>query len=229
MQQQDAFEILKTAQATKVGKGGGTIEYQLGRPRSGGDLHVRVTKNVGKGGYFGKGWVRARNLEEAIRDASEDGGGCFSSRDLGNGTASRCRNDPPFLAAVLLAEGLAVRCEQKPSKFRPSGTPFSEWEARATSPLAGSEWPEFVREQPPAAPTETPAEGAGTVAPSQEPEATGGAPETSPEGRTEPQESPGAAVDGPTRVETAPNAVDKPKPARRRGRRRTAAQPGAAP
>ena len=229
MQQQDAFEILKTAQAQKVGKGGGEIEYQLGRPRSGGDLHVRVTKNVSRGGYFGRGWVRARNLEEAIRDAAEDGGGCFSSRDLGNGIASRCRNDPPFLAAVLLAEGLAVRCEQKPSKFRPSGTTFSEWEARATAPLAGSEWPEFVREEPPAAPTETPAKGAGMVAPSQEPDGAEAAPEAPPEDRTEPPRIPSNVVDGPALAETAPDVIDKPKPARRRGRRKAAAQPGAAP
>ena len=229
MQQQDAFEILKTAQAPKVGRGGGTIEYQLGRPRSGGDLHVRVTKNVGKGGYFGKGWVRARNLEEAIRDAVEDGGGCFPSKALAGGIASRCRNDPPFLAAVLLAEGLTARCEPQPHKFRPSGTSFREWEAAVAGRLEESEWPEFVREQQPAAPTETPPRSAEMADQPTGSEATEDAPGVPPEGLTEPPGRQGTAVDEPTRAETAPDVIDKPKPARRRGRRRAPAQPGAAP
>ena len=208
--QQDAFEILKTAQAMKVGKGGGTIEYQLGRPRSGGDLHIRVTKNVGGGGYFGKGWIRARNLEAAIRDAVDDGGGCFSSRALADGIASRCRNDPPFLAAVLLAEELTVRCEPQPHKFRPSEISFREWEELVANGSA-SEGPD--QEQ-------SPTEEAGVTATTHGPDATREVPEVSPEGRTEGLGGQGAAA--------APGS-NGPKPARRRGRRRAAAQTGEAP
>ena len=218
--QQDAFEIIKTAIAQKVGRGGGTIEYQIGRPRSGGDVHIRVTKNVDKGGYFGKGWVRAGNLEEAMKDAVEEGNGCFSSKGLSNGTASRCRNDPPFLAAVLLVEGLTVRCEQMPHKFRPSGTSFREWEAAVIDRFTKSNDQVRKPEQPPATSREPQADDGDSAVHATAPDTTGA--ESKP-----PPVDPVLANDGQSLTDS--DAPDQPKKPRRRGRRKAAAIPGAKP
>ena len=217
--QQDAFEILKTAIAQKVGRGGGTIEYQIGRPRSGGDVHIRVTRNVDRGGYFGRGWVRAGNLEEAMRDAVKEGDGCFSSKGLANGTASRCRNDPPFLAAVLLAEGLTARCEQMPHKFRPSGTSFREWEVAVIDSYAESNDQASKPEQPPATSQEPQADGSDGAVPKPTSETT--KVESKP-----PPVDPVIENGGPALTDTHP---EQPKKPRRRGRRKAAAIPGAKP
>lgn len=123
--QQDDFKILKEASAEKVGRSRGLISYQLGRQPGGDDIHIRITKN-NSGGYFGKAWVPAKDLIDAAENASKHDG-CFPSRALQGAMSSRCNNDPPFFAAVLLAEKLSSRCPENPSKFRLAGTSVDDW------------------------------------------------------------------------------------------------------
>ncbi|MGJ0484805.1 MAG: hypothetical protein ACR65R_09755 [Methylomicrobium sp.] len=112
------IRILKIASCPSITKKS-TLTYQIGCTPEGA-IHLRVYANSAAG-FFSQEWVPWQAIDEAL----SQGGGEFTSLVLQPMFRGKSMNNPAFLLAVLLSEGLVgpapgkQRCHQKlnPDRF----------------------------------------------------------------------------------------------------------------
>ena len=84
-----------------------------------GRAYIRVNGNSG-GGFFSKEWVTLENIESVLGAIPDDKP--ISSFNLEPMFTNHSANNPGFMAAVLLKEGLLVRQPGKRRHFAFTGT-----------------------------------------------------------------------------------------------------------
>ena len=113
---------LKSAEAQKLGRNGGSISYLILSDMDRQQLYVSVIANDG-GGYFSNEIARFDGIEACMpADHTQP----FPAKALIPAFVSRSANQPSFCAALLRAEGLTAAAEGKPHLHQIVGV-WSDW------------------------------------------------------------------------------------------------------
>ena len=97
------IRILKVGSCESV-SGKSTLTYHIGGSPDG-DIHLRVHANTAAG-FFSQEWVPLQSIDQAL-------GSHFTSSALQPLFTGKSQNNPAFMLAVLLREGLVVRATDK--------------------------------------------------------------------------------------------------------------------
>ena len=116
------FIKLKTADATKLGRNGGSVTYVILCDSDRKHIFLSVVGNSG-GGYWSREEVGLDAVEKCL---PEDRNQPLSAKSLAVAFISRSSNNPSFCAAVLRAEGLLGPVEGKPYLHQVAGD-WSLW------------------------------------------------------------------------------------------------------
>ncbi|MBF0588302.1 MAG: hypothetical protein HQL53_04165 [Magnetococcales bacterium] len=110
---------VKTSTAGKLGRDGGGVRYELGIAEGDNGMpsvQVRMVENIDSKGVYGRSWVAVSGLIKAAKDGTGKDG-TFASSALFSACPSRSRNDPSFMAAILVQEGLVERAPEHRLRF----------------------------------------------------------------------------------------------------------------
>lgn len=151
---------IREASAPKLGKRAhGQLRYQVLADVAREAVHLRVTGNDG-GGYFSSEAVPLPKIRHCLSGLDRRP---LRSSEFRAAFTGRSTNNPGFLAAVLVAEGLLTRDLDDPLRLVDAGA-WESWQRQQLN--AEGEWP-VVRigdaetpEAPPAPPAEAPASNA---------------------------------------------------------------------
>ena len=115
---------LKTADAQKLGRNGGSITYMILTDTDRQQLFISITGND-SGGYFSNEIARFDGIESCLPD---DRAAPFPAKALIKAFVSRSSNQPSFCAALLRAEGLTAPDDVKPHLHQIAGD-WTAWKA----------------------------------------------------------------------------------------------------
>lgn len=101
---------LKTADAQKLGRNGGSITYLILTDTDREQLFISITGND-SGGYFSNEIANFDGIESCLPD---DRAAPFPAKALTKAFVSRSSNQPSFCAALLRAERLTTPVDGKP-------------------------------------------------------------------------------------------------------------------
>ena len=122
---------LKSAEAQKLGRNGGSISYLILSDTDRQQLYVSIVAND-SGGYFSNEIARFDGIEACMpADHTQP----FPAKVLIQAFISRSANQPSFCAALLRAEGLTTAAVDKPHLHQVVGD-WAEWK-RAMLTLPG--------------------------------------------------------------------------------------------
>lgn len=122
---------LKSADAQKLGRNGGSISYLILTDANRQQLYVSIIAND-SGGYFSTEIARFDGIEACMpADHTQP----FPAKALIPAFVSRSANQPSFCAALLRAEGLTAAAEGKPHQHQVVGD-WGDWK-RAMLALPG--------------------------------------------------------------------------------------------
>lgn len=131
---------LKSAEAQKLGRNGGSISYLILTDTDRQQLYVSVIANDG-GGYFSNEIARFDGIEACMpADHTQP----FPAKALIPAFVSRSANQPSFCAALLRAEGLTTTAEGKPHLHQIVGD-WSDWK-RSMLALPGDSYAPAAKE-----------------------------------------------------------------------------------
>ena len=102
--------------ACKTLEGQGKLDYELGTDDHG-DLHWRITRNSG-GGFFSDEWVSFSSIRSALEEWPQ--ARPMTSLVLRSLFKGRSANNPSFLLATLLAEGVVTLLEGRRRQYAKS-------------------------------------------------------------------------------------------------------------
>lgn len=115
---------LKTADAQKLGRNGGSIAYMILTDTDRQQLFISITGND-SGGYYSNEIARFDGIESCLPD---DRAAPFPAKALTKAFVSRSSNQPSFCAALLRAEGLTAPVDGKPHLHQIAGD-WTAWKA----------------------------------------------------------------------------------------------------
>ncbi len=115
---------LKSAEAQKLGRNGGSITYLILTEISRQQLYVRIVAND-SGGFFSTEIAAFDGIEACL---PADHAQPFAAKALIPAFVSRSANQPSFCAALLRAEGLTTVVDGKPHLHQVAGD-WSAWKA----------------------------------------------------------------------------------------------------
>ncbi len=122
---------LKSAEAQKLGRNGGSIGYLVLTDTDRQQLYVSIVAND-SGGFFSNEIASFDRIEACLpADRSQP----FAAKALIPSFVSRSSNQPSFCAALLRAEGLTTAVEGKPHLHQCVGSDWDSWKSTMlTSP-----------------------------------------------------------------------------------------------
>ena len=125
------LRLLKIGTCPSV-SGKSTLTYHLGCDEAAG-IHVRVVANSAAG-FFSQEWLPLSKIDQTLSKA----GSHFTSMALHALFRGKSQNNPAFLLAVLLREGVVGRSEEKPRCYQklPSDRLMAELKALIASNTA---------------------------------------------------------------------------------------------
>ena len=115
---------LKSADAAKLGRNGGSISYLILTDVDRQQLFISIIGND-SGGYFSNEIARFDGIEACLPD---DRDAPFPAKALTKAFVSRSSNQPSFCAALLRAEGLTAPVDGKPHLHQIAGD-WTAWKA----------------------------------------------------------------------------------------------------
>lgn len=116
--------IIRTQQTTKLSKHAhGKISYQLGYCPDKSEAWFTLSGNEG-GGYFSHEWVPLSRIIDKLTELAKDGP--FPAIALKSVFVGKSVNNPSFLAASLVAEGILTADLEKSFRLHVSGNP-DQW------------------------------------------------------------------------------------------------------
>lgn len=116
---------LKSAEAQKLGRNGGSIGYLILTDTDRQQLYVSIVAND-SGGFFSNEIAPFDRIEACLpADRSQP----FAAKALIPSFVSRSSNQPSFCAALLRAEGLTTAVEGKPHLHQCVGSNWESWKA----------------------------------------------------------------------------------------------------
>lgn len=131
---------LKSADAQKLGRNGGSISYLILTDANRQQLYVSIIAND-SGGYFSTEIARFDGIEACMpADHTQP----FSAKALIPAFVSRSANQPSFCAALLRAEGLTTAAEGKPHLHQVVGN-WADWK-RSMLALPGESYAPAAKE-----------------------------------------------------------------------------------
>lgn len=113
---------LKSADAQKLGRNGGTITYAILTDADRQQLFISITGNDG-GGYFSNEIACFEGIESCLPDDRTEP---FPAKAFTKAFASRSSNQPSFAAALIRAEGLTAPVDGKPHLHQIAGD-WASW------------------------------------------------------------------------------------------------------
>ena len=127
---QQERRIAVVRQATGEKANGTTITYEIGREEGTDNLFLRLIANDG-GGTFSKEWVSFEALHKIARDVAKTKKPFAPGPMVAGAYVGKSRNNGPFLAYALKAEGLLERAGEKGTQAQVAG----DWDAWKASQL----------------------------------------------------------------------------------------------
>lgn len=125
---------LKSAEAQKLGRNGGTIGYLILTDTDRRQLYVSIVANS-SGGFFSNEIASFDRIEAYLpADRTQP----FAAKALIPAFVSRSANQPSFAAALIRAEGLTAAADGKPHLHLCVGKDWKDWKARMLA-LQGEE------------------------------------------------------------------------------------------
>jgi len=116
---------LKSAEAQKLGRNGGSIGYLILTDSDRQQLYVSIVAND-SGGFFSNEIASFDRIEACLpSDRTQP----FAAKALIPAFVSRSANQPSFAAALIRAEGLTAAVEGKPHLHQCVGSDWESWKA----------------------------------------------------------------------------------------------------
>lgn len=118
--------LVRSASCKKISaRASGSIEYRVAYAPDKSEVYLSLSGNPGGGGYFSKEWIPSIRIAECFARISADQP-VFATKQLRDLFIGRSANNPPFIAAVLRAEGLLSPAPENDVQHRISGN-LDEW------------------------------------------------------------------------------------------------------
>ncbi len=118
--------LVRTATCKKISsRASGSIEYRVAYAPDKSDVFISISANIGGGGYFSKEWIPASRIASCFAQLPGEQA-IFATKQLRELFIGRSVNNPPFIAAVLRAEGLLAAAPENEVQHQLSGK-LDEW------------------------------------------------------------------------------------------------------
>lgn len=118
--------LVRTATCKKISsRARGSIEYRVAYVPDKSEIFISISANIGGGGYFSKEWIPVSRIASCFAQLRGEQA-AFATKQLRELFIGRSVNNPPFIAAVLRAEGLLSAAPENEVQHQLSGK-LEDW------------------------------------------------------------------------------------------------------